>query len=117
MYYRIGKGLIENSKYGNSFIDTLATNLYERQALLDNKITNYTETLPNEIGIKALEMLKDPYIFDITYNEKALEREVEDALVTNITNLLLELGNGFAFVGRQYHFPTKVRLIRKVKQF
>lgn len=85
----------------------IATNLYERQALLDNKITNYTETLPNEIGMKALEMLKDPYIFDITYNEKALEREVEDALVTNITNLLLELGNGFAFIGRQYHLEIE----------
>lgn len=172
MYYRIGKGLIENSKYGNSFIDTLAsdlklefpsmqglssrnlrymkkfakefeynsilqhdvaklpwttittimdkikddderlwyvektlenlwsrtilehqiaTDLYRRQALLDNKVSNYKETLPNELGKKALEMLKDPYIFDIGgYGKNVLEREIEDALVSNITNLLLE---------------------------
>ena len=54
-------------------------------------------------------MLKDPYVFDITYNEKALERDIEDALVSNITNLLLEFGNGFAFVGRQYHFRNRRR--------
>ena len=171
MYYRIGKGLIENSKYGNRFIDTLATdlkldfpnmqglsarnlrymkrfakefeydsilqhnvaklpwttittimdkikdnderiwyiektlenlwsrtvlehqiatNLYERRALNDNKISNYKETLPIELGKRALEMLKDPYIFDIAYSENALEKDVENALVSNITNLLLE---------------------------
>ncbi len=171
MYYRIGKGLIKNSKYGNRFIDTLATdlkldfpnmqglsarnlrymkrfakefeydsilqhnvaklpwttittimdkikdnderiwyiekalenlwsrtvlehqiatNLYERQALNDNKISNYKETLPIELGKRALEMLKDPYIFDIAYSENALEKDVENALVSNITNLLLE---------------------------
>ena len=85
----------------------IATNLYSRQALLDNKISNYEETLPIELGKRALEMLKDPYVFDITYNEKALERDIEDALVSNITNLLLEFGNGFAFVGRQYHLEIE----------
>ena len=85
----------------------IATNLYNRQALLDNKISNYEETLPIELGKRALEMLKDPYVFDITYNEKALERDIEDALVSNITNLLLEFGNGFAFVGRQYHLEIE----------
>ena len=179
MYYRIGKGLIENSKYGNSFIDTLAidlklefpnmqglsarnlrymkkfakefeydsilqhnvaklpwttittimdkikddnervwyaektlenlwsrtilehqiaTDLYHRQALLDNKISNYKETLPAELGKRALEMLKDPYIFDIAkYEENALERDIEDALVSNITNLLLEFRKWICF--------------------
>ena len=66
----------------------IATNLYSRQALLDNKISNYEETLPIELGKRALEMLKDPYIF-------------------NITDLLLEFGNGFAFVGRQYHLEIE----------
>ena len=68
----------------------IATNLYERQALNDNKISNYKETLPIELGKRALEMLKDPYIFDIAYSENALEKDVENALVSNITNLLLE---------------------------
>ena len=67
------------------------------------KINNYNDTLPEELSKKAIEMLKDPYVFDIAYNEKALEKDVENALVSNITDLLLELGNGFAFIGRQYH--------------
>ena len=41
------------------------------------------------------------------YAEKALEKDVENALVSNITDLLLELGNGFAFIGRQYHFMQR----------
>ena len=86
----------------------IATNLYNRQALLDNKISNYKETLPAELGKKALEMLKDPYIFDIEgYGTSPLEKDIEDALVANITNLLLEFGNGFAFVGRQYHLEIE----------
>ena len=56
---------------------------------LIQQISNYEETLPIELGKRALEMLKDPYIFDITYNEKALEKDIEDALVSNITDLLL----------------------------
>lgn len=69
----------------------IATDLYHRQAILDNKISNYKETLPIELGKKALEMLKDPYIFDVAnYGENVLEKDIEDALVSNITNLLLE---------------------------
>ena len=53
-------------------------------------------------------MLKDPYIFDIEgYGTSPLEKDIEDALVANITNLLLEFGNGFAFVGRQYHLEIE----------
>ena len=85
----------------------IATNLYRRQALLDIKINNYNDTLPEELSKKAIEMLKDPYVFDIAYNEKALEKDVENALVSNITDLLLELGNGFAFIGRQYHLEIE----------
>lgn len=86
----------------------IGTNLYSRQALLDNKISNYKETLPIELGKRALEMLKDPYVFDIGgYGKDVLEKDVEDALVSNITNLLLEFGNGFAFVGRQYHLEIE----------
>lgn len=49
-------------------------------------------------------MLKDPYIFDfLTEKEDMKELEIEKELTSNITKLLLELGNGFAFIGRQYH--------------
>jgi hypothetical protein len=47
--------------------------------------------------------MKDPYMFDfIQYREGMLEREIENELVANITKLLLELGTGFAYVGKQY---------------
>ena len=48
--------------------------------------------------------MKDPYIFDfIPFKEDMLEREIEQALVKDVTKLLLELGTGFAFLGNQYH--------------
>lgn len=82
----------------------ISLKLYDRQALLENKTENYSETLPNDISNKAREMLKDPYIFDfLTEKEDMKELEIEKELTSNITKLLLELGNGFAFIGRQYH--------------
>jgi len=48
--------------------------------------------------------MKDPYIFDfIPFKEDMIERDIERALVHDITKLLLELGTGFAFLGNQYH--------------
>ena len=65
-------------------------------------ITNFTETLPIPQGQLADEILKDPYNFDfLSIQEGYDERVLEDALMTNLTRFLLELGEGFAFVGRQ----------------
>ena len=48
--------------------------------------------------------MKDPYIFDfIPFKEDMVERDIEQALVKDVTKLLLELGTGFAFLGNQYH--------------
>ena len=48
--------------------------------------------------------MKDPYVFDfIPFREDMLERDIEQALVRDVTKLLLELGTGFAFLGNQYH--------------
>lgn len=48
--------------------------------------------------------MKDPYIFDfIPFNEDMMERDIERALVQDVTKLLLELGTGFVFLGNQYH--------------
>ena len=81
----------------------ISLKLYDRQALLENKTENYSKTLPTDISDKAREMLKDPYIFDfLTEKEDMKELEIEKELTSNITKLLLELGNGFAFIGRQY---------------
>lgn len=80
----------------------IETNLYERQGLSNHKITNYHECLPSPQSILANQLLKDPYKFDfLTIQNKARERTVEDALVSHIRDFLLELGQGFAFVGSQ----------------
>lgn len=64
--------------------------------------TNFEATLPKPTSDLARENLKDPYRFDfLGLGEEALEREIESALLRHITQFLLELGAGFAFVGRQ----------------
>ena len=74
-------------------------NLYVRQG---KAITNFEQTLLEPHSELAQETLKDPYKFDfLMLQEKALERDIEEQLITNITSFLLELGNGFSFVGRQ----------------
>ena len=89
-------------------IHQIASKLYERQALLENKTTNFDETLPTPNNEQAKELLKNPYIFDfITADKDVKELDIERELTANITKLLLELGNGFAFVGRQYHLEIE----------
>ena len=86
----------------------VASKLYERQALLENKTTNFDETLPSPNNEQIKELLKNPYIFDfITADKDLKELDIERELTANITKLLLELGNGFAFVGRQYHLEIE----------
>lgn len=86
----------------------IASRLYERQALLENKTTNFDETLPSPNNEQVKELLKNPYIFDfITANKDLKELDIERELTANITKLLLEFGNGFAFVGRQYHLEIE----------
>lgn len=66
-------------------------------------ITNFENTLPDYQSELAVETLKNPYNFDfLGLEENALEREIENAMVTHITKFLIEMGKGFAFVGRQY---------------
>ena len=66
-------------------------------------ISNFHAQLPPITGELAQEMTKDPYIFDFTNLTKSYkERELKDELLKNITKFLLELGEGFAFVGQEY---------------
>ena len=82
----------------------IETNLYSRQ-ISNNKINNFTATLPAPQSDLANYLLKDPYIFDLAgAKEKADERDIEEQLVKHVTRYLLEMGNGFAFVARQKHF-------------
>ena len=82
----------------------IETNLYKRQ-ISNNKVNNFTATLPAPQSDLANYLLKDPYIFDLAgAKEKADERDIEEQLVKHVTRYLLEMGNGFAFVARQKHF-------------
>lgn len=66
-------------------------------------ITNFDLTLPESQSQLAIDTLKNPYNLDFLGLENdALEREIEDAMMLHLTNFLIELGKGFAFVGRQY---------------
>ena len=65
-------------------------------------VTNFEQTLPGPQNMLAKEILKDPYHFDfLSMKAEYDERDLEEALVANITQFLLELGKGFSFVGRQ----------------
>lgn len=70
-------------------------------------VHNFNRTLPPPQSDLAEQALKDPYIFDfLTLAEPFRERELELALLDHVQKFLLELGHGFAFVGRQYHFEV-----------
>lgn len=93
----------ENSWSCNVLIHQIESGLYARQAIA-NKITNFEERLVSPQSELAVETMKDPYIFDfIPFREDMVERDIEQALVKDVANLLLELGTGFAFLGNQYH--------------
>ncbi|WP_051621781.1 DUF1016 domain-containing protein [Ruminobacter sp. RM87] len=78
----------------------LDTDLYERQG---KAVSNFDLTLPAPQSDLAQAITRDPYTFDfLTLRESYDEKELKDALMDNITRFLLELGNGFAFVGREY---------------
>lgn len=99
---------IENGWARPVIIHQIASKLYEGQALLENKTINFDNTLPSPNNEQVKELLKDPYIFDfITADKDSKELDIERELTANITKLLLELGNGFAFVGKQYHLEIE----------
>ena len=80
----------------NSYIDR---HLYQSQGAA---LTNFEHTLPATQSQLAKELLKDPYHFHfLSMKEEYEEKELEDALVSNITRFLMELGQGFSYVGRQ----------------
>jgi len=95
--------VIENGISRNVLMHQIEWNLYRRQ-VSKKKHTNFATTLPPLQSDLAEKTLKDPYIFDfLTLRENAVEREIENELTRHITNFLLELGKGFAFVGKQVH--------------
>ncbi len=110
--------------------DQIAHNLYRNQG---SAITNLDNTLPSPQSQLAKELLKNEYNLSfITSENIKREKDLEEALVTNVTRFLLELGKGFAYVGRQmelrmddettffpdlvfYHIPQKRYVIIELK--
>lgn len=91
---------INNGWSRDKLSDMIKSKLHERQG---KSATNFDLTLPPADSQLAKEMLKDPYIFDFaTLTTEFTERELENELIKYIEKFLVELGAGFAFVGRQY---------------
>ena len=90
---------IEHNWSRNILVMQIETRLLERSG---QAVTNFPVSLPKPQSDLARESLKDPYRFDfLGLTDEAQEREIEHALVKHVTDFLLELGAGFAFVGRQ----------------
>jgi len=87
---------------------TLELNIKSRlQQRQGSAVTNFVARLPAADSALAQETLKDPYLFDfLGLGHDAQEREIEDGLIRHITRFLLELGAGFAFVGRQFRLEV-----------
>ena len=90
---------IEHNWSRNILVMQIESRLLERTG---KAVTNFPATLPRIQSDLARETLKDPYRFDfLGLTDEAQERSIEDALTRHVTEFLLELGAGFAFVGRQ----------------
>jgi len=95
---------IENGWSRAVLMNFLEADLFSAQG---KALTNFSRLLPEPQSDLANQILKDPYNFDfLTLTENYKEKELEDALTTNITKFLLELGQGFAYIGRQV--PIKI---------
>lgn len=91
---------IENSWSRSLLLNWIDTGLYERSG---KSITNFTATIPDSKGELAQELTKDPYNFAFAgVTKEHNEAELKSALLNNITDFLVELGTGFAYVGREY---------------
>lgn len=91
---------IENNWSRSVLTHQIEGNLFGREG---KALTNFSASLPAPQSDLARQTLKDPYLFDfLAIREKHDEKELEDALVGQVTKFLLELGAGFSFIGRQY---------------
>ena len=94
----------ENGWSRNVMVHQIESGLHKRQGALTN---NFKLTLPAYDSELATQLFKDPYQFEfLMLAEEAKERDLENALMNHITKLLLELGDGFAFMGRQKKFEA-----------
>jgi len=90
---------IENNWSRSVLVHQIESNLFARS---DKAVTNFKRTLPTLQSDLAREIIKDPYNFDfLTLTENYTERELERGLIDHITKFLMELGAGFAYLGKQ----------------
>lgn len=95
---------IENGWSRDVLALQIKSNLFARQG---TAISNFKATLPSPQSDLAQQTIKDPYTFDfLSMTHPYNERDIENQLIEHITKFLLELGKGFAFVGRQYHLEV-----------
>ncbi len=95
---------IENGWSRDVLALQIKSNLFHRKG---QSVTNFQATLPESQSDLAQQSIKDPYTFDfLTMTKPYNERDVEQQLIEHISKFLLELGKGFAFVGRQYHLEV-----------
>lgn len=93
--------ILEHGWSRSTLKQMIETRAHQRQGAA---ITNFPQRMPANRSNLATQTIKDPYIFDfLTIDQPFREREVELGLLTHLERFLLELGQGFAFVGRQYH--------------
>jgi predicted nuclease of restriction endonuclease-like (RecB) superfamily len=98
------RATIENGWSRNVLVIQVESKLYERQG---KATSNFERSLPAPQSDLARQLLKDPYNFEfLAVQQDAEERAIEKGLVDHIQRFLLELGAGFAFVGRQYHLEV-----------
>ena len=95
---------IEHGWSRNILAMQIESSLHLRQGAAQSNFDRHLPPLQSDL---AQHMLKDPYIFDfLDLGEAAEERDIESALVSHVTRFLLELGAGFAFVGRQHRLTV-----------
>ena len=97
---------LENGLSQTVLIHQIDSNLYQRQKE-NPKLTNFNKNMSNAQSELARDMIKDPYIFELSnLKDKATEIDIENAMIERIKNLLLEFGKGFSFIGSQYKIST-----------
>ena len=104
--YWYAEKTVQNGWTRDVLVHQIETDLYGRQAIAE-KVNNFATKLPSPQSELAHQTMKDTYIFDlIPFGENLKEREIERTMIQHITQLLLELGEGFAFLGNQYHLEV-----------
>ena len=98
---------MENGWSRNVLMVHMERDLYQREG---QAVTNFEATLPPPQSDLAVQILKDPYVFDfLGLEEDAQEREIEGAMIRHLKDTLVEMGMGFAFVGQQVHLEVGER--------